>query len=179
MKTYIALLRGINVGGHKKVTMAELRELLTKSGLESVKTYIQSGNVIFQSSNKDSKDLGNLIQNSILDQFGFKVPVLVRTRDDLSTIFNNSPFEEVKKVDSYFVMLSEIPKKDLVAEASQKTYLDDDYFIVNDCIYLFCAKGYGRSKFNLNYFEKKLNVNATARNYKTLVKLLSLSLTND
>lgn len=175
MQTYIALLRGINVGGHKKVRMAELRELLTKSGLENVKTYIQSGNVIFQSSNKNSKDLEDTIQNSILKHFGFNVPVLVKTRDELTTVFNNSPFDEDKKVESYFVLLSEIPDKELVAEVSQKTYPDDAYEIINNCIYLFCAKGYGRAKFNLSYFEKKLNVNATARNYKTMVKLLSLS----
>lgn len=175
MQTYIALLRGINVGGHKKVPMVQLRELLSNSGLLNVKTYIQSGNVIFQSINDDSKELEKTIQNSILDHFGFKVPVLVRTRTELLTIFNNCPFSDEKKSESYFVMLSDVPDEMLVNEASQKTYPDDDYVILNDCIYLFCAKGYGRAKFNLNYFEKKLNIHATARNYKTMVKLLALS----
>ena len=175
MQTYIALLRGINVGGHRKVPMAELRELFAKSGLTNVKTYIQSGNVIFQSSNRDSKKLENNIQKFILDQFGFEVPVLVRTKDELTTIFNNCPFIDAKKTESYFVFLSAIPDKILVKEASQKTYPDDEYVILNDCIYLFCSKGYGRAKFNLSYFEKKLNSNATARNYKTMVKLLALS----
>ncbi|WP_282030491.1 DUF1697 domain-containing protein [Winogradskyella eximia] len=175
MQTYIALLRGINVGGHKKVPMVQLRELLSNSGLLNVKTYIQSGNVIFQSINDDSKELEKTIQNSILDHFGFKVPVLVRTRTELLTIFNNCPFSDEKKSERYFVMLSDVPDEMLVNEASQKTYPDDDYVILNDCIYLFCAKGYGRAKFNLNYFEKKLNIHATARNYKTMVKLLALS----
>ena len=175
MQTYIALLRGINVGGHKKVPMAELRELLTNSKLKNVQTYIQSGNVVFQSSNKDSKNLEKGIQKSILDHFEFEVPVLVKKREELSAIYNNCPFSEEKKEESYFVLLSEFPDKDLVLEASLKIYPDDEYIIKNNCIYLFCAKGYGRSKFNLNYFEKKLNVNATARNYKTMVKLLSLS----
>ena len=179
MQTYIALLRGINVGGHKKVPMAQLKELLSTADLQNVKTYIQSGNVIFQSINKSSEELEQIIQNSILKEFGFEVPVLVRTRAELSTIFNNCPFSDDKKSESYFVILSDVPVDDLVKEASQKTYLDDDYVIFNDCIYLFCAKGYGRAKFNLSYFEKKLNVNATARNYKTMVKLLSLSQTND
>ncbi len=175
MKTYIALLRGINVGGHKKVPMAELRELLTKSGLENVQTYIQSGNVIFQSTSNESKELEASIRKSILDYFGFEVPVLVRTREDLKTIFDDCPFPEEKKVNSYFTMLSEIPDKALVAEASQKTYPDEEYVILNDCIYFFCANGYGNAKFNLNFFERKLKVNATSRNYKTMVKLLSLS----
>ncbi|WP_179021918.1 DUF1697 domain-containing protein [Winogradskyella forsetii] len=175
MKTYIALLRGINVGGHKKVPMAELRTLLTKSGLQNVKTYIQSGNVIFQSSENDVKTLEVKIGTLILHYFGFEVPVLVRTRQELLTIFNNCPFSETKKVESYFIMLCKIPSKDDTKEASQKSYPNEEYTIINDCIYLFCANGYGRAKFNLGYFENKLKVNATARNYKTMVKLIALS----
>jgi uncharacterized protein (DUF1697 family) len=103
------------------------------------------------------------------------VPVLVRTRGDLQKIFDNCPFSEDKKVDSYFTMLSEAPDKDLIAEASQKTYPDEEYVTLNHCIYFYCANGYGKAKFNLNFFERKLKVNATSRNYKTMVKLLSLS----
>jgi len=175
MKTYIALLRGINVGGHKKVPMAELRALLSKSRLENVQTYIQSGNVIFQSNESVKHVLEDSIHNAIKDHFGFEVPVLVRNRAEIKTIFNNCPFPEEKKVNSYFTMLSEIPNKDLVDEASQKIYPNEAYIILKDCIYFFCATGYGNAKFNLNFFERKLKVNATSRNYKTMVKLLSLS----
>ncbi|WP_179333581.1 DUF1697 domain-containing protein [Winogradskyella costae] len=175
METYIAFLRGINVGGHRKVPMAELRALLITLGLINVKTYIQSGNVIFQSSDSDSKTLENKIQKNILNQFGFDVPVLLKTKDELSIIFNACPFADAIKAQSYFILLSEVPDDTLVKEVSKKTYPEDVYIIVNDCIYLFCPKGYGRSKFNLNYFEKKLSVVATARNYKTTVKLLALS----
>jgi uncharacterized protein (DUF1697 family) len=111
----------------------------------------------------------------ILDDFGFEVPLIVNTREDLLVIFDNCPFAEAKKENSYFTMLSDILNKDLVKEASQKTYPDEEYKILNDCIYFFCAKGYGRAKFNFNFFERKLNVSATSRNYKTMVKLLSLS----
>ena len=175
MNTYIALLRGINVGGHKKVPMAELRELLSKSGLENVKTYIQSGNVVFQSLIDDVKVLENDIQKSIIDRFGFDVSVLVRTREQLYAIFDNCPFPKEKKVNSYFAMLTEVPNKNLVEEAYEKTYENEEYVILNDCLYFFCAKGYGNAKFSMNYFEKKLEVAATSRNYKTMVKLLSLS----
>ena len=81
MKTYIALLRGINVGGHKKVSMAHLRDVLTKSGLENVKTYIQSGNVIFQSLKENKGELEVLIHNAIMAHFGFDVPILVRSKN--------------------------------------------------------------------------------------------------
>jgi len=175
MKTHVALLRGINVGGHKKVPMAELRELLTKSGLEHVKTYIQSGNVIFQYESNDLKVLENHIKKAILDHFGFEVSVLVRAKVQLKTILDNCPFPEENKVNSYFAILSEIPNANLVKEAYTKTYENEEYEIINDCLYFYCAKGYGNAKFNLNYFERKLKVSATSRNYKTMVKLLELS----
>ena len=174
MKTYIALLRVINVGGNKKVPMAELRELLTESGFDDVRTYIQTGNVIFQSKEFDAKIVEHKIKKSILDHFGFNVSVLVRTREQLQKIFDFCPFPEEKKVESYFAILSEPPKESLVYEAYEKTYDNEEYKILNDCIYFYCATGYGKAKFNLNHFEKKLKVSATARNYKTMVKLLSL-----
>lgn len=178
MKAYIALLRGINVGGHRKVPMAELRDVLTKSGLHNVKTYIQTGNIFFHSNKTSISNIERHIQKSIIDHFGFEVSVLVRTRDQILTVFNNCPFSEENKVNSYFAMLSHIPDKNLVKDAKEKIYENEEYDIIDDAIYFYCAKGYGNAKFNLNYFERKLNVNATARNYKTMLKLLSLSAEN-
>lgn len=178
MKTYIALLRGINVGGHRKVPMAELRELLTKIGLSSVKSYIQSGNVIFKVAETNAQKIENSIQKSIVDYFGFEVSVLVRTRQQLQRIFNDCPFSEDKISNSYFAILSHVPKEDLVEVAYEKVYEHEEYKIINDCLYFYSDKGYGKAKFSLNYFEKKLNVIATARNYKTMLKLLSLSSEN-
>lgn len=175
MKTYIALLKGINVGGHKKVPMADLRELLTKSGFENVQTYIQSGNVILQSSKSDISVIENNIQESIMDHFGFEISVLVKTRSDLKRIFNDSPFSEEKKKASYFMLLRNTPEDDLVKVASEKVYEGEEYKILKDCIYFFCEKGFGQAKFNANFFERKLKIFVTARNYNTMVKLLSLS----
>ncbi|MFV0571265.1 MAG: DUF1697 domain-containing protein [Xanthomarina gelatinilytica] len=174
MNTYIILLKGINVGGHKKVPMADLRDLLSKSGFENVQTYIQSGNVVLESSEK-ANAIENKIHKAILAQFGFEVLVMAKTRQDLQRIFDNSPFSEDKKKASYFLMLHQTPKDDLVKTASKKVYEADEYQIIDDCLYLFCEKGMGKSKFNVNYFERTLNTFATARNYNTMVKLLSLS----
>ena len=176
MKTYIVLLKGINVGGHKKVPMAALRELLSKSGFESVQTYIQSGNVILKSSEKNTLKIEETIKNAILDHFGFEVSVLVMTRLDLKRIFDDCPFSEDKKKASYFLMLHDAPDEALIKVASEKIYEGEEYVIISDCIYFFCAKGYGQAKFNVNFFERKLETFATARNYNTMVKLLSLSL---
>jgi len=179
MNTYIALLKGINVGGHKKVPMADLRELLTKSGLKNVKTYIQSGNIIFQSSNKNVQNIEAIIQNAMTSHFGFEVSVLVRTRAHLQSIFNHCPFTDEKKIKSYFTMLHDTPEEALVKIASEKVYEGEAYHIIKDCIYFYCEKGYGQAKFNMNFFERKLKTIGTARNYNTMVKLLSMSLENE
>lgn len=175
MKAYIALLRGINVGGHKKVPMAELRELLTKSGLKNVSTYIQTGNIIFKTSENNIAKIEAIIKKAIIDYFKFEVSVLVKTPQDLQRIFDACPFSEEKKKKSYFTMLHYIPNDELVKEASKKIYEGEEYLIVEDCLYYFCEKGYGQAKFNMNLFERKLKTTSTSRNYNTMVKLLSLT----
>lgn len=173
MKNYVALLRGINVGGHKKVSMAELRDLLTNAGFQNVQTYIQSGNVIFQSFLKAS-ELEEIIQNLILNHFGFDVLVIVKTNRELQTILNNCPFSEEKKAESYFIMLNKIPDTNLVEEVAKITYENEEVVIKNDCLYFYSSAGYGRTKFNMNTYERKLKVVGTSRNFKTMLKLLSL-----
>jgi uncharacterized protein (DUF1697 family) len=175
MNTYIALLRGINVGGHKKVPMAELRELLENSGFENVVTYIQTGNVIFQTSESSIQNIEDIIQKAIMAHFGFDVSIIVKTPKDLQRIFDACPFSEEKKKTSYFTMLHSTPDDELVKIASEKIYEGEEYVIINDCIYFYCAKGYGQAKFNMNLFERKLKTASTSRNYRTMVKLLSLS----
>ena len=86
--------------------MVEIRDLFMKLGLKNVTSYIQSGNVIFQSSNRNSKVLETNIQKFILNQFGFEVPVLIKTKEELSNIYNNCPFADDKKTESYFVFLA-------------------------------------------------------------------------
>jgi uncharacterized protein (DUF1697 family) len=175
MKTYIALLRGINVGGHKKIPMAELIELLSNAGFENVQSYIQSGNVILESSEEQINTIEEQIKTSILNYFGFEVSVLVKTRKDLKRIFDTCPFSKEKKKKSYFTILHNRPNDELVKIASKKVYEGEEYLIINDCIYYFCEKGYGQAKFNMNLFERKLKTASTSRNYNTIVKLLSLS----
>jgi uncharacterized protein (DUF1697 family) len=175
MKTYIALLRGINVGGYKKVPMAELRELLSNAGFKNVQTYIQSGNVIFQTSESSIQNIEDIIQKAIITHFGFDVSIIVKTPKDLQRIFDVCPFLEEKKKTSHFTMLHSTPDDELVKIASEKIYEGEEYVIINDCIYFYCAKGYGQAKFNMNLFERKLKSASTSRNYRTMVKLLSLS----
>ncbi len=175
MRTYIVLLRGINVGGHKKLPMVELRELLSNSGFESVRTYIQSGNVILESDEESFQNIEDIIQKAIFNHFGFEVSILVRTRQELQAIIDNCPFSEEKMRDSYFMILHTIPDKNLIESVSHISYPNEEFIITNSCLYFYCSMGYGNVKFNGNLFERKLKTAATTRNYRTMVKLLSLS----
>ena len=175
MQTFIALLRGINVSGHKKTPMIELREVLSKSGFKNVQTYIQSGNVIFNSSEKNIQKLELKIHNAIKRHFGFEVPILIITPKELKEIFDDCPFPEEKKVNSYFTLLYDIPDKNIIEEVSKITHPNEEFIIRKSCIYFYSSIGYGKAKYSNNFFERKLKTRATARNYKTMVKLLSLS----
>ena len=175
MQTFIALLRGINVGGQKKIPMAELRSILNKTALKNVSTYIQTGNIIFQTSESDKTLLEELIHSEIKQYFGFEVDVLIVSNKDIQRILNDCPFSNDIKEKSYFMMLHDIPTEEMIKIASEKIYEEEDYKIINDCIYYYCPKGFGQAKFNMNFFERKLNTFATARNYNTILKLLSLS----
>ena len=168
-------MRGINVGGHKKILMADLRDFLENLNLKNVQTYIQSGNIVFQSSELNSTSLETLIENQILKQYGFDVPVLVKIQQELKSIFDSCPFSEDKKVNSYFMLLLTSPKEELIEEMSLINYPNEEFYITKNCIYFYCSIGYGRTKFNSNFFEKKLKVTATARNYKTMAKLIELA----
>jgi uncharacterized protein (DUF1697 family) len=174
MRTYIALLRGINVGGHKKVPMNVLKELFEEQGFQQVQTYIQSGNVIFKSSEK-ANTLEEIIKKSIQDYFGFEVSVIVKNPDELQTILKDCPFSNDQKENSFFVVLNKIPDAALIEEAQQISYENEEIVIKNSALYFYCAAGYARTKFNMNTFERKLQVIGTSRNYKTMIKLVSLA----
>jgi uncharacterized protein (DUF1697 family) len=172
---YIALLRGINVSGQKKILMADLRKLLSNHGLENVRTYIQSGNVLFKTEKTSKEQLEKQIHNAIKSHYEFDVSVIVKKPEEIKTILDNCPFNEEKRQKSYFTMLHSLPEKKLAEEVSQKQYPEEEYQIINDCIYFYCATGVGKAKFNTNFFERKLNTTSTTRNYNTMMKLLSLS----
>lgn len=175
MKQYIVLLRGINVGGQKKVPMADLRQILTEANFEEVRTYIQSGNVILKTNLNDSKSVSAKVAHVIKNHFRFEVEVLSKTREELEEIFNNCPFPQEQKEKSYFMMLFEAPNKELVLDVSKISFPNEAFIIKSECIYMYSGIGYGKSKLNNNFFERKLKISATARNYNTMQKLLSLS----
>ncbi len=173
MNTYISLLRGINVGGHKKLKMDDLKLLFEELGFEDVVTYIQSGNVVFSA--KEGKGLSQKISKEIEKKFGWEVPVLVKTVDTIAKILANCPFEETKKAEAYFMLLASPPKEELMETVRKISYPNEEFVLTTECVYIYFGNGYGNAKLNNNFFEKKLEVAATTRNYRTLAKLVELA----
>jgi len=173
---YIALLRGINVSGQKKILMADLRGLL--SDFKNVQTYIQSGNIIFESRSKNISKLEQKIKVLILKKYGFEVPVIVKTIEEWEYAFNNNLFLKDEEIDTkqlYVTFLSAVPSEENIDIMNQIDYFPDTFIIQNNLIYSRYPNGAGRSKMTINVFEKKLKVSATSRNWNTVTKLLALS----
>ena len=178
MTTYISLLRGINVSGQKKIKMAALKVVYESLKFEHVKTYIQSGNVVFQSSN-DKVTIKNNIETAIKEHFDFDVPVLILSQEQLENTAKSLPFpainieEEGSKIIVFF--LSESVSND--QEKTLGAYLTNSEQLVLDqnVIFLYCPEGSGKSKLTNKLIETKLKLTSTARNIKTVSKLLFLA----
>ncbi|QNJ97151.1 hypothetical protein ALE3EI_0573 [Constantimarinum furrinae] len=173
MKTYIALLRGINVGGHKKILMKDLRALFERIGYSEVASYIQSGNMVFSSESDTEHD--KRISEAIEEAYGWDVPVLVKTSDEIKAILDECPFPKEKKESAYFMLLFKQPVKEDIERLKTFQFQDEEFVLSPKCIYFYSAVDPGKSKLNNNFFEKKLKVTATTRNFRTLQKLVELS----
>lgn len=173
MERYIAFLRGINVGGHKKILMTDLKLLFESLGFKEVTTYIQSGNVIFTT--EKETNLATKIIKGIEENYGFFVPVLVKNASELEEIVSKSPFFGEKLKKSYFILLQEKPSSEHIELTTIFSNPIEEFYITENCVYVYYSQGAGKAKLGNNFFEKKLSVTATARNYNTLVKLIELS----
>ncbi|MEM8926961.1 MAG: DUF1697 domain-containing protein [Bacteroidota bacterium] len=176
MKTYIAFLRGINVSGQKKIKMADLRASLRKQGLENVRTYIQSGNIIFETLNAKTRELEITMEKAIKLDFGFEVPVLIRTPQEIQDILNENPFggeTDIKGL--YFALLHKTPLDELATTFQQLKFENDDFHYTSDCVYLNCKMGAGKAKLTNNLIESKLKVTTTTRNLNTMKKMIALA----
>jgi uncharacterized protein (DUF1697 family) len=177
MQTFVALLRGINVGGKAKVSMPKLRSHLASIGLEDVTTYVQSGNVIFSTSNSDRQAVADAIEERIRSAFDVSPSVLLRTPGELARVATANPFldRETNFLKLHVVFLSDTPAAAAVAKLDPERSPPDEFSVRGREIYLHLPNGSARSKLTIDYFEKKLGVRATARNWKTLTKLVELT----
>jgi uncharacterized protein (DUF1697 family) len=184
MPTHVALLRGINVGGGGKVPMAELREVLTKLGHSDVKTYIQSGNIVFTPSHDDSAQLAGELQEAIKDAFGVNTFVVVLTMAELGKVISANPYpDEPNPKWVHGVFLPADPQQaqhDRVAEAvaaAADRGSRDEATIVGRTMYLHTPDGFGTSELAKDLLMKNRRdplASGTARNWSTITKLLAL-----
>jgi uncharacterized protein (DUF1697 family) len=176
--TYVALLRGINMTGHKMIRMADLARLLDDLRFKNVRTYIQSGNVVFEYNAIDSSKIAARIEKKIRDFYGFEVKVFIRTTNQLRRIISRSPFAGVPGIDIEklcVTFLSDTPDKQTSSSLDLKKDRSEKFKILGKEVYLYLPNGFGKSKLNTTAFERGLNTKATSRNWKTTLKLLELS----
>ena len=179
MQTFISILRGINVSGQKKILMAELKVLYESLKFKDVITYIQSGNVLFKSNEKLSDiEFATKIEKAIYKKYAFEVPVIIRNKDEIQKIISVNPFLKEKNMEEkrlYVTFLSEMPVKENIEIVKGFDFSPDRFFIIGKEVYLCVSNGYGETKLSNNFFEKKLKVNATTRNWNTVQKLFELA----
>lgn len=179
MTMYAALLRGINVGGHKRVPMAELRALLTELGLGDVRTHLQSGNAVFSSDHGDDDTLADGIAAALAQRFGFSVDVLVRDGAYLRAVADACPFpaDTLEAKQLHVTYLSEAVEPERLASVDPSAYAPEDFKVGDRALYLYAPDGLGRSKLADALARPSLlkGVTATTRNWNTVAKLVELT----
>lgn len=178
MITYIALLRAINVGGYRKIKMADLRDMFEKLGFENVQTYIQSGNVIFDSDETDSDQLSQSIKKQIKSDFGHDVPVMIRTRDELKTLIESNPFEgqDEDPFMLYVTFFLETPPQEKQHELmSLSSKIERFEFLNGELFSLIDKKTDQKTNFSNGYVEKITGIPGTGRNWRSVNKIFEMA----
>ena len=173
---YVALLRGINVGGKHTLPMKDLAQIAGDCKCSEVRTYIQSGNVVFAASPAASRNLPRLIDQKIEERFGFSAPVILRTREELARVVRGNPFLKAglpeRALHVYF--LADLPSASAVKSLDANRSIPDEFRVVGREIYLHVPNGMGRTKLTSTYFDSKLSTICTARNWATINTLLQM-----
>lgn len=177
MTVFVALLRGINVGGNKSIRMAELKALLESLGLADVKTLLNSGNIVLAAKESDPAKLTKLLEDAVEKKFGFRPAIILRTAAELKKVLAANPFSNMAKKDPSHLLVMTLAKK---AKAGAKVDLarvysgPEEIEIKSENVYLTYPSGIGKSKLTNALLEKHVGV-GTARNWNTLTKLLVIA----
>jgi len=178
MPAYITMLRGINVSGRKIIRMEHLRQSCAALGFRSIQTYVQSGNIVFLATEKSPSALSRRITEAILRDFGFSVPVLVRTSKEMGDVIKSNPFLAEEGIDLsklHVTFLLEAASKSVLKNLEALSSKPDRFCVGRQEIYLHCPGGYGNTKLSNTAFEKALSVGATTRNWKTVNTLFEMA----
>lgn len=176
MSVHIALLRGINVGGHNALPMKDLAAMFGEAGCSDVRTYIQSGNVVFEAAPTLARRIAGVITASIGDRFGLEVPVVTRSADQLAAIVSANPYarEGTDEKWLHVAFLADTPSAAGIAALDPQRSPPDEFVVHNAEIYLSCPNGMARTKLTNAYFDTTLGTTSTVRNWRTTLKLLEM-----
>lgn len=176
-ETYVALLRGINVGGKNKLPMADLSALFTQAGCAGVQTYIQSGNVIFDAPAAVADSVPGRVERAILDRFGYRIPVVMRSAADLAAVARGNPFLAggAEPDTLHVVFLAGVPEASRVAALDPHRSPPDELLARGREIYLRCPNGFARTRITSAYLDTTLATTTTVRNWRTVEKLADLA----
>ncbi len=171
-----ALLRGVNLGGRARVPMAELKSALEKAGLDGVATYVQSGNVVFAGGPKDRDD-ARIVADVISESFGLDITVITRSGRQLAAISRAHPLgrKDATPVQLHVVFLEDRPDTHAVAALEPDRFPPDRFEVAGREIYVEFPNGQGRSRLGLDYFEKRLGIRGTMRNWNTVTRLAEMT----
>ena len=172
MQTWIALFRGINVGGRNKMPMAVLAKTLESVGCISIRTYIQSGNVVFLSSLRSKATITKRLDDATEAQFGFRPNIFLLTDTDFRSATANNPFTDaiLEPKTLHFFFLDSKPDSPNIKDLAELAIPSERFQLIDAVFYLHTPDGFGRSKLAAG-LERKLGVPATARNYTTIHNL--------
>ncbi len=174
-KTYVVLLRGVTPKGKNKVPMAQLRLILTEAGFDNVRTYIQSGNVLVNTK-LSAKEIEMLVHELIKQYIGAYISVVVRTREQLSKILKENPFQEgFDPARVFYVLFKDNPTQEKCNALLEKEFGIEKLAISQTAAYLYLPENASRSKLSNRFIERKLEITATTRNLNTMKKLIELS----
>ncbi|WP_335869450.1 DUF1697 domain-containing protein [Bacillus sp. 2205SS5-2] len=174
MTTYISLLRGINVSGKNKIKMVDLKKCYESLGLRDVRTYIQSGNVLFTSDHKKQTEVATLIERGIEETFDLAVSVLTRSKKEWTSMVEERPFSIEDPAKMHVTFLAEPANRYIEEPIRNKKSESEDFSISQKEVYLLCPDGYGKTKLTNTFIEKSAGVKATTRNWKTVMKLAEM-----
>jgi uncharacterized protein (DUF1697 family) len=174
--TYLALLRGINVGGKNKLPMKDLQAMFVAAGCEDVRTYIQSGNIIFDAAPPVVTTLPDGITARIAEHSGYRVPVIVRTAKEMDDIIRHNPFiaQRADENTLHVLFLADQPSAERVASLDADRSPPDEFIVRGKEIYLHLPNGAGRTKLTNAYFDTKLATVSTGRNWRTVTTLFAM-----
>jgi uncharacterized protein (DUF1697 family) len=175
--TFIALLRGINVGGHRIIPMADLRSLCVENGWGSVQSYVQSGNLVFSAA-APAADLETELEQLLEQRFGFSVPVIVRAAADWTSYVQSNPFPEASEQEPHRVMLAlakDTPNPDAVAGLRERASECERVALIDDGLWIHFGTGVGKTKLTPVLLDRLVGSPVTARNWRTVLKLGELA----